>query len=89
MEVIGPLAEGLAQFVAGRPDQATDSLLALRGVELIGGSAAQREIVEDTVLAASLWAGRTDVTRALLDRRLDRRPSPVDFTLLQKLPTNT
>jgi hypothetical protein len=39
---------------------------------------AQREIVEDTLLVAYMRAGEVEKARALLDRRLARRPSPRD-----------
>jgi len=41
----------------------------------IGGSRAQRDLVELTLLAAYLRAGRAEEARALLTRRHDRRPS--------------
>jgi hypothetical protein len=41
----------------------------------IGGSRAQRDLVELTLLAAYLRAGRAEAARALLARRHDRRPS--------------
>jgi hypothetical protein len=44
----------------------------------IGGSGAQREIVEDMLLVALMRSGETAKARALLDRRLHRRPSPRD-----------
>jgi hypothetical protein len=44
----------------------------------IGGSGAQREVVEDTLLVALMRSGETAKARALLDRRLRRRPSPRD-----------
>lgn len=44
----------------------------------IGGSGAQREIVEDTLLLALLRSGQAAQARALLDHRLHRRPSPRD-----------
>lgn len=44
----------------------------------IGGSGAQREIVEDTLLVSLMRAGDLAKARALLDRRLHRRPSPRD-----------
>ncbi|HEY8611310.1 MAG TPA: tetratricopeptide repeat protein [Roseomonas sp.] len=47
-------------------------------VARIGGSGAQREIVEDTLLQALMRSGETAKARALLDRRLHRRPSPRD-----------
>ena len=40
----------------------------------VGGSAAQREIVEETLLHALMAAGRLDEARAMIDARLDRRP---------------
>lgn len=50
-----------------------------RDVARIGGSGAQREVIEDTLLVASMRAGQTDKASALLDRRLHRRPSPRDM----------
>ena len=47
-------------------------------VARIGGSGAQREIVEDTLLLALMRSGEAAKARALLDRRLHRRPSPRD-----------
>lgn len=44
----------------------------------IGGSGAQREIVQDTLLVALMRSGQSDKARALLDRRLHRRPSARD-----------
>lgn len=44
----------------------------------IGGSGAQREIMEDMLLLALMRSGATAKARALLDRRLHRRPSPRD-----------
>jgi hypothetical protein len=47
-------------------------------VARIGGSGAQREVVEDTLLLALMRSGEAAKARALLDRRLHRRPSPRD-----------
>ena len=47
-------------------------------VARIGGSGAQREIVEDTLLVALMRSGQAAKARALLDERLHRRPSPRD-----------
>jgi hypothetical protein len=44
----------------------------------IGGSHAQREIVEDTLLVALMKGGDPAKASELLDRRLHRRPSPRD-----------
>ena len=51
--------------------------LAAEAVRL-GGSGAQREIVEDMLLVALMRSGQAAKARALLDRRLHRRPSPRD-----------
>ncbi len=44
----------------------------------IGGSGAQREIVQDTLLVALMRSGQAGKARNLLDSRLHRRPSPRD-----------
>jgi hypothetical protein len=46
-----------------------------RDVVRIGGSGAQREVVEDTLLVALMRSGEVAKAHALLDRRLHRRPS--------------
>ncbi|MGE8064570.1 tetratricopeptide repeat protein [Pseudomonas sp. NPDC089569] len=51
----------------------------------IGGSGAQREIVQDTLLVSLMRAGEAEKARALLDRRLHRRPSPRDTRWLTGL----
>jgi hypothetical protein len=75
---VAPLAEALADLVHGDADRATDGLLGLGGVERLGGSAAQREVVEDTLIHCAVRSGRVDLARELLAARLDRRPSPRD-----------
>jgi tetratricopeptide (TPR) repeat protein len=44
----------------------------------IGGSHAQREVIEDTLIVALLRSGEVTKAKALIDRRLHRRPSPRD-----------
>lgn len=44
----------------------------------IGGSGAQREMIEDMLLLALMRSGEAAKARELLDRRLHRRPSPRD-----------
>ena len=51
----------------------------------IGGSNAQREVIEDMLLVALMRGGETAKARALLDRRLHRRPSPRDARWLAGL----
>ncbi|WP_167007300.1 FAD/NAD(P)-binding protein [Mumia sp. ZJ430] len=44
----------------------------------VGGSAAQREVVEETLLFCLVSAGQAERACALLDARLDRRAYPLD-----------
>ena len=53
----------------------------------IGGSNAQREVVEDTLLQAYLRAGHLEPMAALLRQRLARRPSARDEHWLQHAHT--
>jgi uncharacterized NAD(P)/FAD-binding protein YdhS len=50
----------------------------LPGLPRIGGSAAQREIVEETLLYCLVSDRQAERALALLDGRLDRRSSPLD-----------
>jgi hypothetical protein len=52
-------------------------------VERIGGSHAQREVVEDTLVLAYLKSGETTAARSLLDVRLQRRRSARDLRWLE------
>jgi hypothetical protein len=78
-EVVAPLVRALGLMRAGSCSAAADGLGALTdALPRLGGSDAQREIVEEARIAALLRAGRYDDARALLDLRLDRRRSPRD-----------
>jgi len=78
-EVVTPLTRALAAMAGGACSRAADELAALAPhVRRLGGSDAQREIIEETRIAALLRAGRWDDARVVLDERLDRRPSPRD-----------
>lgn len=78
-EVVAPLARALRLMTAGRWSEGADRLAALTPqVWRLGGSDAQREIVEEARIAALLRAGRYDDARVLLDARLDRRPAVRD-----------
>lgn len=72
-ETVAPLADALVELVHGNPDRATDALLALTGVERLGGSAAQREIVEDTLIYCATQAARPELAATLLAERHERR----------------
>jgi pentatricopeptide repeat protein len=53
----------------------------------IGGSNAQREVFEDTLLQAYLRAGRFESAETLLRKRLGRRHSARDFFWLGQART--
>lgn len=76
-EVVAPLAQALLAMHDGRCSEAADSLARL-ALTRLGGSDAQRELVEETRISALLRAGRWDEARVVLDARLDRRRSPRD-----------
>jgi tetratricopeptide (TPR) repeat protein len=76
--VVAPLADGLRAYVEGRHDDAATALLSIRPrLTALGGSKAQREVIEQTLLHALLGAGRLDEARTLLARLLDRQPLAV------------
>lgn len=80
-EVVAPLAAALALMARGHHGAASDGLAGLgAGVRRLGGSEAQREVVEECRIAALLRAGRLVEARDVLDARLDRRESPRDRT---------
>ena len=74
VEVVAPLAGALAAMSSGQSSRAADQLAALQTqIWRLGGSDAQREVVEETRIHALLQASRYDEARDLLDTRLDRR----------------
>ena len=89
--VIVPLCDGLANVVAERWTAAVRDLATVRPhVERLGGSAAQREVVEDTYVHALACAGRHEEAADVLTARLDRRPpSPLEQGRLAGLRTAT
>ncbi|RNL59947.1 pyridine nucleotide-disulfide oxidoreductase [Nocardioides marmoriginsengisoli] len=72
--VVAPLANALSLLVLDQPSACADELIRINPqVWRVGGSDAQREVVEETLVTALLRAGRYDEARALIDDRLDRR----------------
>ena len=78
--VVLPLAQGIQAFVRGDYDE-TVRLIAPTADQIVGvgGSNAQREVIEDTLVEACLRAGRFEEAERLLRKRLGRRPSARDF----------
>lgn len=84
-DVVAPLARALRLLACGRPGEAADRLAGLAtACRRLGGSDAQREVLEETRIAALLRAERYDEARAVLDDRLDRRASPRDRVWLRQ-----
>ena len=76
-EVSLPLARGLLAFARGDHDSAADALYAARsaGAQRFGGSHAQRDVIDQTLLAAcARGTGRKALGRALLNERLMAKP---------------
>jgi hypothetical protein len=75
-EVGLPLMRGLLAFARGEADAAADALYAARGVaQRFGGSHAQRDVIDQTLLAAAARGSRHAIGRALMNERLMAKPS--------------
>jgi tetratricopeptide (TPR) repeat protein len=79
-EVTLPLAQGIGAFAHGAYDEAVRLMEPVYSqLTRIGGSHAQREVFEDTILEAYLRAGQLDKAEEVLRARLKRRPSVRDL----------
>jgi hypothetical protein len=88
--VVAPLCSGLAAVVGGDWGTALMILEALPSrLQALGGSAAQRDVVEETLVYALSAAGRGEDAATLLDLRLTRRPSPLDVRRRNALAIRT
>jgi tetratricopeptide (TPR) repeat protein len=73
------LAEGVGAFAAGDYEGAIRHIEPVaEAVIRLGGSHAQRDVFEETLIQAYLRAGRAAKAARLLERRLARRPSARD-----------
>lgn len=78
-----PLVRGVAAFKRGNYDETIREIAPVASeIVRIGGSNAQREVFEDTLLQAYLRAGRYADAEALLRTRLGRRESARDYLWL-------
>ena len=78
-DLIPMLCRILRAFANNDYDQVADILAPkLDEVVCFGGSKAQREVFEDTLVVAYLRSERLEEARALLSRRLEQRPSARD-----------
>ena len=70
------LLEAFGAFAAGRPDRAIDLLIDIRPrASAVGGSHAQRDIIDLTLIAAAARAGDDALARALVTERMARKPA--------------
>jgi tetratricopeptide (TPR) repeat protein len=70
------LLEAFSAFADGRPDRAIDLLIDIRPrANAVGGSHAQRDIVDLTLIAAAARAGDDALARALVTERVARKPA--------------
>ena len=81
-----PLIDGLTAFHQQRWDEAVDQLWPARHiVNRFGGSHAQRDVFELTLMEASLRGGHTRIAEGLARERLSTRPhSPVNLAFANR-----
>ena len=78
--VVAPVVEALSDFAQGDYELAADRLSDVRELLVtLGGSNAQRDVFEETLVEARLRAGQTEQALDLLQERLDRGPTPRDL----------
>jgi hypothetical protein len=78
--VVLSICRALQAFADGDHKACAQMLEPVAGdVVRIGGSHAQRDMIEDTLLVALIKAGEAEKARGLLDARLHRRPSLRDM----------
>ena len=74
-EVGLPLMRALLAFERGQFDTATDMLFAVRtAARAVGGSHAQRDVIDQTLLAAASRGSRRAIGRAVLNERVMAKP---------------
>jgi hypothetical protein len=78
-----PLARAIVAMAAGRPAEALEGLLPMRSRAFrIGGSHAQRDLVQLTAVGAALASGNGRLARALAAERTEQKPtSPHNWRL--------
>ena len=75
-EVGLPLMRGLLALTRGDADGAADGIHPVRGIaQRFGGSHAQRDLIDQTLLAAAARGSRRALGRALLNERLLAKPA--------------
>ena len=73
------LLHGFSEFALGDAPAATESLLQARSRSaVIGGSVAQRDVIDQTLIAAAARAGDEGLVRALVSERIEHKPTATD-----------
>jgi uncharacterized NAD(P)/FAD-binding protein YdhS len=86
VDLVAPLCSGFLAVAAGQPSEAVEPLTRVVGrLGELGGSAAQQEVVTETLLYALAACGRPGEACAILERRLAQRGSPSDSRRLAAL----
>jgi hypothetical protein len=78
-----PIARSIVAMAAGEPAAAVEALLPIRSrTARIGGSHAQRDLVQLTAICAALASGNGRLARALASERTEQKPaSPFNWRL--------
>jgi len=88
--VVLPLVQGIDAFAHGDYDEAIKQIEPIADdIVRVGGSHAQREVFEDTLLGAYLRGGRFDKAEAMLRERLARRASARDLLRMAEVQQAT
>jgi tetratricopeptide (TPR) repeat protein len=70
------LIEGFSAFAAGEPEVTVDRLIDVRQeANVVGGSHAQRDVIDLTLIAAAARSGSAALARALVTERIARKPT--------------
>jgi hypothetical protein len=70
------LLDGFSWFASGRPERAIDLMIDIRPrAHAVGGSHAQRDIIDLTLIAAAARAGHHSLAQALIAERVARKPT--------------
>jgi hypothetical protein len=88
--VVLPLVRGVHHLGRGSASAAVDELeavIATGRLARVGGSNAQREVFEDSLIAAYVAAGNRSAAAAMLADRLHRRPSSLDRRWMTTAPS--
>ncbi len=73
-----PACRAVLAHVEGRHDDVLDALVPIRStLQRFGGSHAQRDVLQRTIVASAIGAGRLDLARSLLHQRLTLRETSV------------